>query len=101
MKVDASKINRWKHKTQIIYAHCNRDESMRTTPCPVHLLKHLINMRNAYHKIKFKSNNFMFIHKTGKPFRCDHLNDWLQNAMTIVARKMYIKLDPSIIKHIL
>ena len=95
IKVDASKTNRWKHKTEIIYAHCNCDKSIRIIPCPVHLLKHWINMRNAYHKIKFKSKDFIFIHKTGKPFRYDHLNNWLQNAIAIVARKMDIKLDPS------
>ena len=55
IKVDASKTNRWKHETEIIYANCNCDKSRRIIPCLVHLLKHWINMRNACHKIKFKS----------------------------------------------
>ena len=94
-KVDASKTNRWKHETEITYAHCNCDKSRRIIPSLVYLLKHWINMRNACHKIKFKSNDFIFTHKYGKPFRHDHLNNWPQNAMAIVARKMNIKLDPS------
>ena len=40
LKVDASKTNRWKHKTEISYAHCNCDRSRRIIPCPVHLLEH-------------------------------------------------------------
>ena len=51
IKVEASKTNRWKHKTQIIYAHCYCDKSRRIIPCTVHLLKHWINISNAYHKI--------------------------------------------------
>ena len=47
-------------------------------------------------KTKFKSRDFIFIHKSKKPFRHDHLNDWLQTAIAIVAKKMDIKLDPSI-----
>ena len=50
-------------------------------------------MRDAYHEKKFKSNDFLFIHKNGKHFKCDHLNNWLQNAMAIVARKIKIKLN--------
>ena len=95
IKVEASKTNRWKHKTEIIYAHCNCDKPKRIIPCPVHLLKHWINMRNAYHKKRFKPKDFLFIHKNGKPFKYDHLNNWLQNAMAIVATKMNVKLDPS------
>ena len=95
IKVEASKTNRWRHKTEIIYTHCNCNNPNRIIPCPVHLLKHWINMRNAYHKKKFKSKDFLFIHKNGKPFRYDHINNYLQNAMAIVARKMNIKLDPS------
>ena len=93
--VEASKTNRWRHKTEITQAHCNCDESRRIIPCAVDLLKHWINMRNACNKIKFKSNNFTFIHKSGKLFRYDHLNNWLQNAMANVARKMDIKLHLS------
>ena len=52
-------------------------------------------MRDAYHKIEFKSNDFIFVHKTGRHFRYDHLNNWLQNDMPIVARKTDIKLHPS------
>ena len=68
LKMDASKTNRWKHKTEIIYAHCNCDESMCIISCFVHLLKHWINMQNACKKINFKSRDFTFIHKSGKPF---------------------------------
>ena len=67
--MEASKTNRWKHKTEIIYAHCYCDKSRRIIPCSVHLLKHWINMRNACHKIKFKPNDLVFIHITGKIFR--------------------------------
>ena len=95
IKVEASKTNRRKTKTEIIYAHCNCNKSIRIIPCPIHLLKHWINLRNKYHNKKFKSKDFLFIHKNGKPFRYDHLNNWLQNAMKIVARKMNVKLDPS------
>ena len=95
IEVEASKTNRWKHKTEIIYAKCNCNKSNRIIPCPVHLLKHWINMRNAYHKIKFKGSDFLFIQKNKKPFRYDHLNNWLQNAIAIVSKKMKIKLDPS------
>ena len=38
-EVEASKTNRWKHKTEIIYASCNCYERLRITPCPVHYLK--------------------------------------------------------------
>ena len=61
----------------------------------IHLLKHWINVRNTYHNTKFKSKDFLFTHKNEKPFRYDHLNNWLQNAMAIVAKKMKIKLDPT------
>ena len=52
-------------------------------------------MLNAYHEIIFKSNDFIFIHKSEKSFRYDHLNNWLQNAMAIVARRIDVKLAPS------
>ena len=96
MKVDASKTNRGKHDTEIIHALCNCDESRGIIPCLVHSLQHWINMQNARHEIKFKSNDFTFIHKSGKLFRCDHLNNWLQNAMATVAGNQKMKLDPSI-----
>ena len=52
-------------------------------------------MQNAYRKTNLKSRDFQFIHKIENPIRCDHLSDWLQNAVAIVAKKMDIKLDPA------
>ena len=95
IKVEASKTNRWKNKTEIIYTKCNCKNRKRITPCPVHLLKHWISIRNKYHKRKFKPNDFLFIHTNKKPFQYDHLNNWLQNAIAIVAKKRNIKMDPS------
>ena len=40
IKVVASKLNRWKHETEIIHAHCNCNESRLVNPCPIYLLKH-------------------------------------------------------------
>ena len=75
IKSDASKTSRWKHKTEIIYAHCNCNEPKRMLPCPVHLFKPWINMQNANHKTKFRSKGFLFIHEVGKPFRYEYLKD--------------------------
>ena len=63
MKVDAAKTNRWKLKTKIIYVHCNCDKSVRIISGLVQLLKNWIDMRNAYHEVKFKSNDFIFLIK--------------------------------------
>ena len=38
---------------------------------------------------------FLFIYKNGTSFTYNHLNNWLQNATAIVAKKLNIKLDPS------
>ena len=95
IEVDASKTNRRKNRTEIIYAYCNCDKNNRIIPCPVHLLKHWIIMRNAYHKEKQRPRDFLFIHKDGSPFSYNHLNNWLQNAIVIVAKKLNIKLDAS------
>ena len=34
-------------------------------------------------KTKVESRGSAFIHKSRKPFRYDHLNDWLQNTMDV------------------
>ena len=75
IEVEASKTNGWKHKTEIIHAPCNCNNPKRIIPCPVHLLKHWINLQVANHETNFKSRDLLFIHKSKKPFRCDHLNN--------------------------
>ena len=81
MKVDASK-----HETEIIYAHCKGDKSRHVIQCPVYLLKHWINMKSIS-KIKFKSNDFVFI--LWKLFRYDHLNNWLKNEYKNRSLQLY------------
>ena len=78
-----------------MHAHCNCNKSKRMMPRPLHLLKHWINMRNAYLKTNFRSKDLLFIHKNGKPSSYDCLNKWLQNAMTIVAKNMNVKMAPT------
>ena len=68
IQLEASKTSSWKHETLFIHARCNCDESVLIIPCPVHLLKHCINMQNACHETKFKSR---------------------------VARRLNVRLDPS------
>ena len=95
IEVVASKTNRWKHKTEIIYASCNCHKEIRIIPCPVHYLKYWIIIRNRFHKKVFKKTDFIFIHKNGKPFRSDNLNNWMFNAILIISKKIRAKLYPS------
>ena len=93
--VKASKTNRWGHKTEIIYAACNCNRISRIIPCPVHYLKYWITIRDQYHKKKFLKSDFMFIHKDGEQFKYDHLNTWMFNAISLLGKKLRIKIDPS------
>ena len=95
MEVVASKTNRRNERTEVVYTHCNCEDKNKVTPCPVHILKRWIKLRDKFHKAKAKSDDYLFIHKNGKPFRYSHLNNWIQNAMDIVAKKMKLKLNPS------
>ena len=67
IEVIASKTNRWRHKTEIVYASCNCNKDIRIIPCPVHFLKYWIISRNRFHKQSFKNTDFLFIKKMVPP----------------------------------
>ena len=94
IQVSASKTNRFKHKTEIIYASCNCHQSIRTIPCPVHYTKYWITIRNKYHKSTFKDQDFLFIHKNGTPFKYDNLNNWMYNVINALNKKLNLNMDP-------
>ena len=94
IEVEASKTNRWRHKTEIIYASCNCYNKIRTTPCPVHFLKFWISFRNRFHNSVFKDSDFLFIHKNKSPLKYDNLNNWMHNVIGVLNKKLNLKMDP-------
>ena len=94
-EVEASKTNRWKHKTEIIYTSCNCEKSVRITPCPVHYLKLWIHIRNRFHKRIFKDSDFLFVHRNGSPFKYDNLNNWMHNVIGVLNKKLNLNMDPN------
>ena len=93
IEVEASKTNRWKHKTEI-YMPLNCDDSIRILSCPVHYLKFWILTRNRFHKNTFKQSDYLFIHKNGKPFRYDNINNWIHNVILALNRRLNLNMDP-------
>ena len=93
MKVVSSKTNRWGHKTETVYGHCNCDENIRVIPCPVHFIKCWISVRNIYHHEQFGAKDFPFIHMNGKPLKCYQLNTWMHNVVIELNKVLNLNMD--------
>ena len=95
IQVIASKTNRWGHKLETIYTSCNCDDTIRNIPCPIHLTKHWISMRNKYHNTPFKDEDFLFIHKNKNPLMYDQLNTWMHNVINRLNTILSLNMNPA------
>ena len=78
----------------MIQTACNCDDAIRIIPCPVHYLKYWILTRDTVHNKRFKKKHFLFLHENNKPFRCDHLSEWISSLTIDLNTKLNLKMNP-------
>ena len=94
LQVMFSKTNKKGDKLEKVYVRCNCKDETAVIPCTVCHLKYWIKFRNNFHHKKFKTSDFLLILKNGKPFRYDHLNNFMYNAIVNLNKRLNLQFNP-------
>ena len=89
-----SKTNQQNKRLEKLFSPCTCYTDKKI-PCVVHRLRTYILWRNRKFNNKFTAKDPVFVTKTRKIFRYQHLNNFMFNVIKLINRSKNIKLNPA------